>query len=451
MAVAAHCFDISADTFYNYINRVSKSKIGSIPVRIGRTTSVFRASSVEVGREGSMRAGENDTSMPDSSLASPLVSRSESFDAWGSTPGRVEFIGNHTDYNGGWVLGATVDLRVDVGLERRTDRQLRLRSSAEVAPVRLSLDEITPQTGKHAWVNYVLGVLAVLREEGLSVPTGFDLSVQSTLPIGAGLSSSAALELSTAFALTEMFGGTFDRGELAHLSHRAENEFVGVPCGILDQAVVTFGDEDQLVCVDGRTNDVSAVPFPPETYFWIFRTHRSHSLADAHYQERHDEAHAARDRLFELLGNGQHLVDVSPEQLQTVQSKLPEHLFRRARHVSTEHRRVKRAVRLLREGDLETVGSLLFDSHESSRTDYQNSTAELDFLVQRLAKKRGVLGARLTGAGFGGAAMAWTREDFGGDQARAVREAYVERFGEDVEVMACQPAPGGIGRSWERG
>jgi galactokinase len=345
------------------------------------------------------------------------------------------------------VLGATIDLRVDVGLERRTDRQVRLKSAADVPPVQLSLDGITLQTGRHAWANYVLGVLAVLREEGLSVSTGFDLSVQSTLPTGAGLSSSAALELSTAFALTEMFGGAFDRGELARLSRRAENEFVGVPCGILDQAVVAFGDEDQLVCVDARTSDINLVPFPPETRLWIFRTHRSHSLADAHYQERHDEAHAARDRLTELLGTGQHLVDVPPRQLQAVRGELPEHLFRRARHVSTEHRRVKEAVRLLREGDLEAVGDLLFESHESSRTDYQNSTAELDFLVQRLAKKAGVLGARLTGAGFGGAAMAWTREAFGGDDAQAVREAYAERFGEDVEVMACQPAPGGFGRS----
>ena len=369
----------------------------------------------------------------------------QSFDAWGSAPGRVEFIGNHVDYNGGWVLGATIDPRIDVGLTRRSDRQVRLESDADVTPVQVPLDAIAPQEGDRAWANYVLGVLRVLREEGLVVSTGVDVSVRSTLPTGAGLSSSAALELATAFALTALFGGDFDRRSLVHLARRAENEFVGVPCGILDPAVVAFGDEDQLVRVDARTNDITPVPFPPETRLWIFRTPQAHALADAHYQERHDEARAARDRLRELYDDVDHLVDVSPGQLEAAREELAPVLFRRARHVSTEHRRVQTAVQRLRAGDLEAVGQLLVDSHESSRTDYENSTPELDFLVQRLAGDPGVLGARLTGAGFGGAAMAWTRAPFDREDAQAVAEAYARAFGEEVGVMACQPAPGSMG------
>jgi galactokinase len=170
--------------------------------------------------------------------------------------------------------------------------------------------------------------------------------------------------------------------------------------------------------------------------------HEAHSLADAHYQERFDEARAARRRLANHLGCLDHLVDVTPDQLEGARESLPEPLYRRARHVSTEHRRVKEAVRRLEEGDVEGVGDLLFESHESSRHLYENSTPELDFVVDRLAEIGPVLGARLTGAGFGGAAMAWTRASFRRAEATSVQEAYADRFGAELEVMACQPAEG---------
>ena len=359
-----------------------------------------------------------------------------------SAPGRVEFIGNHTDYNGGWVLGATLDRRVAVGLTRREDEWVALESAGDVPSVRVSLGAVRPQSGDQAWANYVLGVLATLRDEGLSVDTGFDLRVESTLPVGAGLSSSAALELATAFALTEAFDGPFDRKTLARLAQRAENEFVGVPCGLLDQAVVAFGAADRLVRVDARTEAITTVPFPAQTRLWIFRTHEAHTLADAPYQERHDEAHAARDRLNGLLGPVEHLVDVSPSQLESVKDRLEAPLYRRARHVITEHRRVEHAVHLLERGRHEEVGELLFASHASSRTDYENSTPALDFVVDRLEETDHVLGARLTGAGFGGAAMAWTRAAFGEAQARAVADAYADQFGHELEVLPGHPAPG---------
>ncbi|MFB6250012.1 MAG: galactokinase [Salinibacter sp.] len=368
----------------------------------------------------------------------------EAADICASAPGRVEFIGNHTDYNGGWVLGATLDRRVAVGLTRRDDEWVELRSAGDVPAVRISLGAVTAQSGPRAWANYALGVLAVLRTEGLPVDRGFNLRVESTLPVGAGLSSSAALELAVAFALVEAYGGTFDRKALARLARRAENEFVGVPCGLLDQAVVAFGAEDRLVRVDARTEEVGTVPFPSSTRLWIFRTHETHALADAHYQERHDEAHAVRDRLDALIGPVEHLVDVSPSQLESVKEKLEAPLYRRARHVVTEHRRVERAVHLLERGRHEEVGELLYASHASSRTDYENSTPALDFVVDRLEATDHVLGARLTGAGFGGAVMAWTGTAFGEAEARAVAEAYADRFGHELEVIQGHPAPGAI-------
>ena len=194
-------------------------------------------------------------------MALPLAQRLNNPDVYASAPGRVEFIGNHTDYNGGWVLGATIDRRVAVGLSRREDDGVTLESDGGVPSVRVSLGEVEAQTEKRTWANYVLGVLSVLREEGLDVGTGFDLQVRSTLPVGAGLSSSAALELAAAFALNEAYGGGFDRKALALAGQRAENEFVGVPCGFLDQAVVAFGNEDRLVCLNARTEEVP--PFRP--------------------------------------------------------------------------------------------------------------------------------------------------------------------------------------------
>ena len=378
-----------------------------------------------------------------SSLSCPF----DDVDAWGSAPGRIEFIGNHTDYNGGWVLGAAIDRRVDVGVQLRDDKDLVLRSADADAAVRLPLNEIEVQSGGRAWANYVLGVIVELQAAGVAVDRGMELQVESTLPVGAGLSSSAALELATAFAVVEAVGGDLSRKQLAQLCRRAENEFVGVPCGILDQAVVAFGDDDRLVRVDARTDDITSVPFPPGTGLWIFRTHEAHALADAHYQERHDEARAARDRLDDLLGGLEHLVDVSSEQLADVQGELPEVLYRRARHVSTEHRRVQRAVRLLRDEAYEEVGDLLFASHDSSRTDYENSTDELDYVVEQLRTVDSVLGARLTGAGFGGAAMAWTRSDFGKNEAEAVAAAYNDEFDAELDVIACRPAVGAFAQS----
>lgn len=387
--------------------------------------------------------------MDHTSASSPVVSPTTSCDAWGSAPGRVEFIGNHTDYNGGWVLGATIDRRVDVAITRREDRELHLESQAEVPSVQLSLDdEPTRLEGEHGWANYIIGVIRVLRDEGFALSTGLDIRVESTLPVGAGLSSSAALELASATALSELFEWGLGRRKLAQLSRKAENDFVGVPCGILDQAVVAFGDENRLVRIDAQTEEIDTVPFPSETNLWIFRTHEAHSLAEAHYQERYDESRDVRDRLDELLGGVEHLAEVSPEQLEQVREDLPDLLYRRARHVTTEHRRVQSAVQRLEEGDYEGVGELLFASHESSATNYENSTPELDFIVDWLADESSVLGARLTGAGFGGAVMAWTRNRFSAVRAKDVKEAYASRFGESIEILSCTPTQGSFARSF---
>lgn len=352
-------------------------------------------------------------------------------------PGRIEFIGNHTDYNGGTVLGAAIDRGVWVALAPRTDGRRRLATTLG-GPV-LELTAATPvrQAGAGAWSNYPLGVLAVMPEFGLPVPAGFDLAVAANLPSGAGLSSSAALELASALVFLAATGQEMPRETVVRLARRAENAFVGVPCGILDQAVVGFGRANHLVFIDCRVPRFELVPLPPSARFWIFNTHTKHALVDGMYAARHRECLAAAEAARVAC-----LADLDPVQLEAWAAKLDAVALRRARHVVGEIERVARMGFALRAGDLATAGQLLSASHESSRTQFENSTAELDFLVEELLKVPSVFGARLTGGGFGGAVMALTDGQFGATDAQAVSAAYAARFGSTPEVLPMSTGDG---------
>jgi len=306
-------------------------------------------------------------------------------------PGRIEFIGNHTDYNGGTVLGASIDRAVWVGLARRTD------------------------------------YLAM-----------------SDVPVGAGLSSSAALELASGLVFLDAAGERPALEALVKACRSAENSFVGVPCGILDQAVSGFGRKDHLVFIDCRGPSFSVVPLPAGANFWIFNTHTKHALVDGLYAARNREClDAAR-----MLGAGL-LADVKPEMLAAFASRkggslsaADTLLFNRAQHVVGEIARVDAAVIALRSGDLAAVGRLLTASHRSSKTLFENSTPELDFLAEKLAATPEVHGARLTGGGFGGAVMAVTTARFGETQAESVASAYQGRFGARPDVLHALTSDG---------
>ncbi len=360
-------------------------------------------------------------------------------------PGRVEVIGNHLDYNGGLVLGAAVDRHVRVALRRHDGPRVRLRSAGFEA-VEVPLEAVRPQAGAAAWANYPLGVLHVLREAGLAVPAGFDLAVTSTLPAGAGLSSSAALELATAMALVEAFApgcagrSRFDRLALVRLARRAENTFVGMPCGLLDQGVVAFGQAGYLVLVDARRETFTPVPVPDGVAFWILDTRHKHALVDSRYAERHRECRDALKRLQAVCPGLTDLADVTPEQVERHRDALPGALYRRARHVAEEQQRVRACLQALAAGDLDAVGRLLTASHHSSRDLFENSTPEQDRLVEALVGRPGVYGARLTGGGFGGAVMALTTTAF--DGMAAVAERYRREVGAGIDVLRCETAEG---------
>lgn len=352
-------------------------------------------------------------------------------------PGRIEFIGNHTDYNGGTVLGAAIDRGVWVAVARRDDGQRRFASDQRGQIIAVPVAAPERLTGPQSWANYPLGVLAAFPHFGLKVPAGFDYLAMSDLPAGAGLSSSAAIELSSALAFAELTGERPTRETLVKAARHAENHFVGVPCGILDQGVSGFGKKDHLVYIDCRGPKFDLVPLPAGAHFWIFNTHTKHALVDGLYAARHRECMAAAV----ALGVGL-LVEVTPAALAAGIARLPEVSGRRARHIVEEIARVEGTVVALRTGDLATVGRLLTASHRSSQTLFENSTAELDFLVDTLAGTPQVYGARLTGGGFGGAVMALTSEQFDDAAARRVANAYAARFGTPPDILHTRTGEG---------
>lgn len=360
----------------------------------------------------------------------------------GYAPGRLEFIGNHVDYNGGLVIGASIDRGLQAAAGRRADGRVRVFSPAYGSVIEAELAGLAPLQGAAAWANYPLGVAWAMQKNGCVFPSGFDLALAGDLPAGAGLSSSAALELATAMALRGLFGFPIKPITLARWCRHAENEFVGVPCGILDQGVSAFGQAGHLVLLDCRTETFQPRPLPETARFWIFNTGAKHALLDSLYATRRRECEDALRALQRFYPHAQWLADLSSIEVERQRASLTPDQFSRALHVTREIERVKLAVTALERGDLAAVGKLLVASHQSSRELFANSCHELDFLVDHLVSLPGVYGARLTGGGFGGAVMALTNPDFSAETAEPVIAAYRSQFGHVPVVFTARTGPG---------
>ncbi|MBL9218822.1 MAG: galactokinase [Opitutaceae bacterium] len=355
-------------------------------------------------------------------------------------PGRVEFIGNHTDYNGGAVLGAAIDRYVWVAAAPNAQGRLRLFSVGGKSVLELPSDPGARITGPDSWANYPLGVWRSLKDFGLPQPASFDLLVDSDLPPGAGLSSSAALELATALALLKLAGkADLPADRLAALGRHAENQYVGVPCGILDQGTSAFGQAGHLVHIDCRGPAFARVPFPANAHLWIFNTREKHALIDGFYATRNQECLDAAKALGVAF-----LADLTPAQLAAKIGALSPALAKRAKHIVEEHARVRDTVEALRRGDLAAVGRLLTASHRSSQHLFENSTPALDLLVDLLAAHPAVLGARLTGGGFGGAVMALTKDNFTAADAAGIARVHRAAHGREPEMIHLQAADGAM-------
>lgn len=357
-------------------------------------------------------------------------------------PGRVEFIGNHTDYNGGQVLGAAIDRYLVVALSPTPGERIRLLSNEGLKPLAFRLGA-SPLSEGCTWANYPLGVVWALREGGHSLPSGFDLAVTSNLPAGAGLSSSAAFELATLTALDAAFGLGLDPRASALLAQKAENDFVGVPCGILDQASSAFGRADHLVHIDCAQLSFHTVPMPHNLHFWIFNTRLKHTLSLSPYAVRRSECTAAFAHLRQRFPDAPNLASLTPGQVEAAASGMEPAHKRRALHVTSENARVIEMSEVLPRGDLSRAGQLLYASHESSRDLFENSIPELDALVELLRGRDHVIGARLTGGGFGGAVMALTTAAFTEAHGEEVLAAFRQRFPAlSPEVFHARPADG---------
>lgn len=352
-------------------------------------------------------------------------------------PGRIEFIGNHTDYNGGTVLGAAIDRGIWVAVRAVPGSEASFYSGYAKKTVKIDLTRAEKQAGELNWVNYPLGVWTHLTAFGLKRPGGFQFLDISDLPSGAGLSSSAAIELASALAFTGLTGEKPSRETLVKVAKKAENEFVGVPCGILDQGVSGFGKKDHLVFIDCRGPVFETVPLPADAHFWVFNTHTKHALVDGLYAARHRECMEAAKVLRVSL-----LVEATLANLDAAKGKFDATAFKRAKHVVEEIERVAQVRAALTKSDLVTTGRLLTESHRSSQTQFENSTAELDFLVDTLATTANVFGARLTGGGFGGAVMAMTNGSFAQADADRVAELYKAKFGTAPNTLHLKTGPG---------
>ena len=350
-------------------------------------------------------------------------------------PGRVELLGNHTDYNQGVVLAAAIDRGLTVAGSSRGDRVIALRASAPAARVEVSLDALQPQTDQR-WANYPLGVVQQFLRSGYEIG-GFEAEVSGDVPAGAGLSSSAAFEVATAGLLMKLHGIAIEPLKVAKMCQRAENEFVGVQSGLLDQATSVFGCADHLVYFDFQTEEIRTIAFPRNFVLVIADSGKKHNLLQSQYNARRAECAAAA----KALGVAS-LREVTPEQLSAARASLDPVLHRRAAHIVGENARVGAAVEALRSGDANAVGELMNASHESSRTNFENSTAELDALVEVARSCDGVLGSRLTGGGFGGGTVSLVHAAEAARVAEQITETYSRQTGHSARPFVCRIADG---------
>jgi galactokinase len=353
-----------------------------------------------------------------------------------SAPGRVNLIGEHTDYNDGFVLPLAIDLGVAITARKREDALVRLWSAGRSdLPVEIDLTQpILP--GAPAWSNYVRGVLAGLLQAGMILP-GFDAVIYANLPEGGGLSSSAALEVATATLGEILSGITLDPVQKALLCQQAEHEFAGTPCGIMDQFAVTFGKVGHLLLLDCHSQQFELVPMPQgEVSLLVINSMVKHDLSEGEYAKRRDDCHAAAGMLGVTT-----LRAVTTEQVVAAQAQLGDHLFRRAHHVTTENERTLAAAAALRAGQWQTLGALMNASHESLRQDYEVSCAELDFIATA-AREAGAFGCRMTGGGFGGCCVALVPTTQAELIGKKIQRAYQTTFGRQARVFVTQPSDG---------
>jgi len=357
-----------------------------------------------------------------------------------SAPGRVNLIGEHTDYNDGFVMPCAIGLRTRVSISPRLQRKLLIQSQEFPQFFEFDLDDL-PQHATGAWSDYVLGIAVALEQAGHTLQ-GANLQVQSEIPIGAGLSSSAAIEVASALALISLNGAVLPLPEVAKLCQRTENAFIGARVGIMDQFVSCMGRAGHALLLDCRSLEFEFIPIPDRVRMVVCNTMVKHQHASGEYNRRREECEEGVKIMAKWYPNIRALRDLSFDQLIKHSKDLPETIYKRCRHVVEENKRVRDGARRLRAGDLNGFGERMRESHRSLRDLYEVSCRELDIMVEAAEGLQGYYGGRMTGGGFGGSTInlveATDAESFG-DQ---ISSRYQKATGIKPSVYICSAADG---------
>lgn len=364
-------------------------------------------------------------------------------------PGRVNLIGEHTDYNGGHVFPCALTIGTYAAARKRDDRIIRFFSDnfPEAGILQTSLDD-TECRKELSWCNYPRGVIFAAAQAGYAVDSGMDILYFGTIPNSSGLSSSASIEVLTGFIIRDLFGFDFDGITNAKLGQTAENSFIGVNCGIMDQFAIAMGKKDHAIFLDTATLKYEYVPLDlTGARIVIMNTNKKRKLGDSKYNERRSECERALADI-QKVRNIRTLGDLDEEGFLSVQDAISDPVCRkRAKHAVFENRRTIRAAEALRDGNLSLFGQLMNESHISLRHDYEVTGKELDTLVTEAWQQDGVIGARMTGAGFGGCAVALVREQAVPAFAAKVGEAYLRKIGYDAAFYVAQTGDGPVRKS----
>lgn len=355
-------------------------------------------------------------------------------------PGRVNLIGEHTDYNDGYVLPAAINFSCQVAIGRRKDRKIVMHSAAFSSTMEVDVDEL-PKRPAGDWSDYPVGVIRVLEKSGIPL-SGTNLYISSDVPIGAGLSSSAAIDVSVGCALLGSSGQAIDRSRLAQICQRAENEFVGAHVGIMDPFVSCYGQAEHAILLDCRSLEFRPVAIPGGVKLVICNTMVKHALGASEYNARRAECEEGVRLLASVLPGIRALRDVALGQLEEHRELLSEVGYRRCRHVIAENARVQTFAAALENGRLGELTELMRESHRSMRDDYEISCPELDLMVGLAAQHTGVYGARMTGGGFGGCTINLVAAEHAEKFQRHMAAEYFAATGRAPDIYVCEAAQG---------
>jgi galactokinase len=355
------------------------------------------------------------------------------------SPGRVNIIGEHTDYNDGFVLPAAIDKSVSVAIDKRDDGEVHLYSEEFNESFITSISDIQPVKG---WPAYVLGVVDQLTKSRYSLQ-GFNMVLSGDVPIGAGLSSSAAVECATLFAINDLFGLSLSRTEMAGIAQKAEHEFAGVRCGIMDQFASLFGKKDFAIKLDCRSLEYEYIPLKLNNYkIVLFNTNVKHSLAASEYNTRRAQCEQGVEWIRVKYPNVRSLRDTTTDMLDKIVFEKDQAVYRKCRYVVEENLRLLAACEDLKNGDLYALGEKMFRTHKGLSQEYEVSCKELDFLVDAVSNDEAVIGARMMGGGFGGCTINLIREDAIERLSDTLSKHYKSATGLDLSVYIANTENG---------